>query len=111
MTKEHPQNKYKAIDLLKFALDKEGIQADRYGIILLEDTSPIICEKTYLEELENDMWRVFSMERGIQHEYGRFSSYSPAVDYYFWRLIDAKTPWFYREQWEKETGQEFLLTF
>ncbi len=83
MTKEHPQNKYKAIDLLKFALDREGIQADRYGIILLEDASPIICEKTYLEELKDDMWRVFSMERGIQHEYGSFPLIAPQLTIIF----------------------------
>lgn len=97
----------KTILLLKYALNKKGIEDDdlyigEYKLWEWQDAKYCLLKKSDKE------WVVCFVERGIKKDESIHSSlYRAAKDCYSRLLFDAESPWTYREEWEKLTGIKF----
>lgn len=97
-------DKIKTIDLLKFALQKNGVDSLSYFIGSEGDEEfqdGVLC----LLEGADGRWIILYIERGLSSCLSWYSDLHDAVTSFYWKLTRVDTPWEYREDWEVETGR------
>lgn len=95
----------KKIDLLKYAFAKRGVDEKKWNVVFSHnDVSELYISLVKISEKD---WRISVRERSKLIDIGRFENISRACDFLYWYLTHAPSISYYREEWEKETGQEF----
>lgn len=89
------------ICLLEYALKKKGVDPRCWKIGALGHD-----DESYLVKLTDGSWVVGYGERGVQRELGRFPSVRDAVKFFYWNLVDAGSPWEFREAFEESRTQD-----
>jgi hypothetical protein len=97
----------KTLDLLRFALDRRGVDARAYAISA--DPAGLGPVDDQLCLTGGEEWLISYVERGVQRDIARFPQAYDAARHFFMALTDPKSFYEYRPAWEKETGQEFSM--
>jgi hypothetical protein len=87
-----------ALRLLKFALDKHGIEHYRYGIALSEDDKDV--EDTLVLRRNEERWEVYYFEDGQRGVSATFERHYEATRFFFWLLTNPLGQYAYREEFE-----------
>lgn len=98
----------KTLNLLRFALDRDGVDPRSFVIAQFGETLPETEDRITLLG-DNDSWQVFYQERGVRRIMGTFSSLYDATRFFFTQLTDPTSFYRHRETWEAETGQSFSM--
>lgn len=98
----------KTLSLLAFALNKAGIPGDAWQAVMrFEDLEP--ADQCVCLFKQDGWWKVSYTERGSWREDGRFPSSYYAIKFMFSILAGDQGPYRLREDWERDTGQEFSM--
>jgi len=97
----------KTLDLLRFALSREGV--DPRGYAIATDPAALGPVDDQLCLTGGGEWRIFYMERGIRRDIASFLEASDAARHFFMAMTDPKSFYDYRPAWEQETGQTFSM--
>lgn len=98
----------KTLDLLAFAMDRSGAPRGAWAAAASRSELPPADDCTCLYG-EGASWVVSYTERGTWREIARFPLCYDAIQFLFWQMTSAPTPYSYREAWEAHSGQEFSL--
>jgi hypothetical protein len=101
----------KILDLLRFALEQEGVSADQYALgetpAQLGPVDDRFCLVGGATWFGLNKWRVFYSERGERRHLATFATAREGARYLFWKLTGAKDMYDHREAWEAATGKSF----
>ncbi|KZK94087.1 MULTISPECIES: hypothetical protein [unclassified Pseudovibrio] len=97
------RNEAKILSLLRYSLTRKGVAKTQY-YIGDEGEEYALNDAFCLLKSKNDVWKVLYIERGVPSQEAQHASFRNAVTDFYWRLIRKDTPWDFRTEWEKETG-------
>jgi hypothetical protein len=98
----------KTLDLLAFAMDRAGVPRGAWAAAVSRAALPPVDDCLCLYR-EGEAWALSYSERGGWREIARFPLCHDAIEFLFWQMTNAPTPYSYREAWEAHSGQEFSL--
>jgi hypothetical protein len=94
----------KSLLLLRFALDRKGIDPASYFMGKLGDERHV-NDRLCLLDASNGKWSVLYIKGGVISGLSCHSSLFYAGKDFFLRITGGKAHWAYKEAWEKEMGQ------
>ncbi len=97
----------KTLDLLRFALEQEVVDAGSYAIAA--DPAWLGPVEDQLCLTGGDGWQLFYVERGVRRDIARFAEAGDAARYLFMDLTDSMSFYRHRTAWERKTGQQFSM--
>ena len=94
----------KTVSLLRFALDRKGIDPASYFMGKLGDERRV-NDRLCLLDASNGKWSVLYIKSGVISGLSYHSALGDAGKDFFLRLTGGEAHWAYKEAWEKEMGQ------